>query len=295
MKTLITGCTGLVGSALVEYLFKKGHSIQCLKRGSDATANHFWATHTLPASTDRVFDAVIHLAGENVAAGRWTSKRKHRILSSRVDGTRELVDYISMLTKKPKVFLCASAVGFYGNRGDDIVDEDSNRGEGFLADVCQQWEKETLRLHSMGIRTINLRFGMVLSPNGGALHKMLPAFRLGLGGVIGNGKQYVSWISMRDLVQIVDFIIRRESVSGPVNIVSPISATNKELTTNLAKILQRPAFFKVPSIMAKLIFGEMAEEMLLSSTRATPKVLMEEGYTFKDQSLDAVLRYCING
>lgn len=295
MKTLITGSSGLVGSSLVEFLFKKGHSIQCLKRNSEADSDNFWATQELPENNATEFDTVIHLAGENVAQGRWTEKKKKSILLSRLEGTKELVDYISILTEKPKVFLCASAVGYYGSRGNEILDENSSLGTGFLADVCRQWEKETQRLSAMGVRVVNLRFGMVLSPRGGALHKMIPPFQARLGGIIGSGQQYISWISIRDLVKIVDFIIQRDHIKGPVNVVSPIQTTNKELTKSLGKVLNRPTPFKVPAFMAQLIFGQMAEEMLLGSSRVTPKILLEAGYEFEDQSLDAVLQYCTQG
>lgn len=293
MKTLITGCSGLVGSALVEFLFTKNHSIQCLKRNMEPAAKHFWATESLPENPENKFDTVIHLAGENVAKGRWTAKRKQQILMSRVTGTKELVDYISTLKEKPKNFLCASAVGYYGSRGDEFLDENSSQGKGFLAEVCQQWEQECQRLNTMGIRVVNLRFGMVLSPKGGALHKMIPPFKARLGGTLGSGKQFVSWIDIRDLVDIVNFIINNDQIAGPVNVISPIPTTNKELTLSLGKALNRITPFKVPAIMAKLLFGQMADEMLLCSSRATPKRLLDAGYTFKDQSLEKVLRHCV--
>jgi uncharacterized protein (TIGR01777 family) len=279
----------------VEFLFKKGHSIQCLKRNLEAGSDNFWATQELPENNATEFDNVIHLAGENVAQGRWTEKKKKSILLSRLEGTKELVDYISILTEKPNVFLCASAIGYYGSRGNEILDENSSLGTGFLADVCRQWEKETQRLSAMGVRVVNLRFGMVLSPKGGALHKMIPPFQARLGGIIGSGQQYISWISIRDLVKIVDFIIQRDHIKGPVNVVSPIQTTNKELTKALGKALNRPTPFKVPAFMAQLIFGQMADEMLLGSSRVTPKILLEAGYEFDDQSLDAVLQYCTQG
>ena len=164
MKTLLTGSSGVVGNALIQYLFKKGHSIQCLKRNLEDNPNQFWATDSISANSDDPIQNVIHLAGENVAQSRWTQKKKQQILLSRINGTKELIDYISRLKDKPSVFFCASAIGYYGNRGDDILDENSCLGEGFLADVCHQWEKETQRLTAMGVRVINLRFGMVLSP-----------------------------------------------------------------------------------------------------------------------------------
>ena len=295
MKTLITGSSGLVGSALVEYLFKEGHSLQCLKRNKEMNANHFWATDAIPEDPGSIIQNVIHLAGENVAQGRWSPKKKEQILISRLQGTKELVDYISRLKEKPNVFLCASAIGYYGSRGADILDENSSPGNGFLADICRQWEKETQRLSSMGVRTVNLRFGMILSPKGGALQKMIPPFQVRLGGIIGNGKQYISWISMRDLVEIVDFIIKKDRIKGPVNVVSPIQTTNSILTKALGKALNKPTLLRVPTIMVQLLFGQMADEMLLSSTRVTPRVLLESGYEFKDQSLDAVLHHCVEG
>ncbi len=294
MKTLVTGCSGLIGNALVEHLFKHGHSIQCLQRNKGSDANHFWATESLPTNTENVFDTVIHLAGENVAAGRWTSARKERILASRVEGSRQLIDYISMLPEKPKVFLCASAVGYYGHSMDKIFSEDSPPGDGFLAEVCQQWEKQTARLAVMGIRTVNLRFGMVLSPKGGALHKMAPPFRARLGGVIGDGQQFISWVSIRDLVAIVDFIVKQPNIKGPVNVVSPIPTNNRILSETLARVLNRPLLFKIPAFLVRYIFGQMADEMLLSSCRVTPKVLLEADYNFQDQSLEAVLHYCLD-
>jgi len=293
MKTLITGSSGLVGSALVEYLFKQGHTIECLKRNRVADADNFWATTDLSAGSDSMFQTVIHLAGENVAQGRWTPRKKQQILLSRLEGTKGLVDYISTLQEKPSVFLCASAIGYYGSRDEEILDENSSLGKGFLADVCRQWERETERLVTMGVRVVNLRFGMILSPKGGALHKMIPPFQARLGGVVGSGKQYISWISIRDLVQIVGFLIDRDHISGPVNVVSPIQTTNEGLTKALGKALNRWTPFTIPTFMVRLVFGQMADEMLLSSSRVTPKILLESGYEFTDQSLDAVLKFCI--
>jgi len=294
MKTLITGCSGLVGSALVESLFAKGHSIQCLQRNHNSPGGLFWATSEIQNTPGKSFDFVVHLAGENVATGRWSESKKQAILESRVIGTRELVDYISLLEHKPRVFLCASAVGYYGSRGDEIVSEKASLGDSFLAEVCRQWEKESQRLTALGVRVVNLRFGMVLSPNGGALQKMVPPFKAGLGGVVGSGEQYIGWISIRDLVEIVSFCMANEQIRGPVNVVSPIATTNKELTKLLGKILHRPTLFKVPAFVVRTLFGQMADEMLLASTRATPQVLLESGYQFLDQSLETVLTSCLN-
>jgi len=293
MKTMLTGSSGLVGSSLVEFLFERGHSIHCLKRNSEAGSNNFWAINELQKNTSTGFDTIIHLAGENVAQGRWTERKKQNILMSRVQGTKEIVEYISDLKEKPRTFICASAVGYYGSRGNEILDEDSSLGTGFLADVCKQWEEESQRLSDLGVRVVNLRFGMVISPRGGALHKMIPPFKAGLGGIIGSGEQYISWISIRDLVKIVEFVIQTDRIKGAVNVVCPIQTTNRELTKALGKVLNRPTPFKIPAFMASLVFGQMAEEMLLGSSRVTPKILLEAGYEFADQSLDAVLQYCI--
>ena len=292
MNILITGCSGLVGNALVEYLFAQGHSIQCLKRNKPARPGRFWAIDTLP-NREKNFEGVIHLAGENVAENRWTASVKKEILRSRVDGTRELVDFLASLPHKPRVFLCASGVGYYGSRGDRILDENSPSGGGFLADVCRQWERETDRLRAMDVRVVYLRFGMVLSPKGGTLHKMLGPFKSGFGGVVGSGGQYISWISIRDTVAVVDFLLSKPGIEGPVNIVSPIAATNREFTESLGRALDRPILLNIPEFIAKISFGQIAEETLLSSIRVTPKVLLENDYHFRDQSLDAVLRFCL--
>lgn len=293
MNTLITGCSGLIGSALIEQLFKAGHSIQCCKRNSSVDSKQIWSTQSLSQNLENGFDHVIHLAGENVANGRWSSSKKQAILSSRINGTKELIDHLSIQENKPKTFLCASAVGFYGSRGDKILDENSSQGDGFLAEVCELWEQETYRLKKYNTRVINLRFGMVLSPHGGALHKMIPPFKAGVGGTIGSGEQFISWISINDLVKSIEFLINKSHISGPVNIVSPIQTTNKELTQLLGKVLNKPTFFKVPAFIAKAIFGQMADEMLLTSNRTTPKVLLESGFKFEDQSLETVLKDCV--
>ncbi len=291
MRVLLTGSSGLIGSALIESLFAKGHVIQCLKRKQTPGSTHFWGTDAL--GPDTRFDTVIHLAGENVAEGRWTERKKQKILKSRLESTKTLIDYVASLKEKPASLLCASAVGYYGSRGNEILDETSPPGEGFLADVCRRWEKETERLSLMNVRTVNLRFGMILSPRGGALPEIIPHFQAGFGGVIGSGKQYISWVGIDELTRIVDFIIDNEQIKGPVNVVCPAPATNRELVRALGKALNRPALLRVPGFMAKLRFGQMAGEMLLSSCRVMPKILLESGYEFTDQSLErAVLRCC---
>lgn len=294
MRTLISGGTGLVGSALIESLHSSGHDLRCLKRDKSEESDTFWRTDDLfdSSSETQPFDNVIHLAGENVAKGRWNGKLKRNILESRIVGTRKLIDYLEELDTKPSTFLCASAIGFYGSRQDEQLTETSGLGGGFLADVCRQWEKESRRAEQLGIRVVNLRFGMVLSPNGGALQKMVPPFRLGLGGPIGKGTSYMSWISIRDIPEIVKFILSTPSITGPVNIVSPTPVTNKEFTKALAKTLDKPARLPAPPFMLRLMFGEMADEMLLSSSRAIPEKLLNCGYQFKDTDLLETLKYC---
>lgn len=295
MRTLLTGGSGLVGSSLVEYLHTVGHDIRCLKRnkGDD---ERIWNTDELFAAqpNSEPFETVIHLAGENVAQGRWSAARKKRIMESRTEGTRQLVDFLSSLDSPPKTLLCASATGYYGNRRDEILTETSGLGGGFLADVCKHWEAAARKAESFGARVVNLRFGMVLSPRGGALHKMLPPFKAGLGGPIGKGNQYMSWISIRDICEIVSFLINHQDISGPVNMVSPNPATNLEFTRALAEVLKRPAKMPAPPFALKLILGEMATEMLLTSSRSVPERLAKNGYVFKDTDLRQTLEYCIN-
>lgn len=251
MRTLITGGSGLVGSALVQFLHSRGQDIRCLKRirqqDKQQDKGRIWNTDNLiDSDDDPPFDTVIHLAGENVATGRWSNAKKERILKSRVDGTRELVDYLATLETRPSTLLCASAVGFYGNRDDEPLLESSGLGSGFLADVCKQWEAEANKAQQLGIRVVNLRFGMVLSPNGGALHKMLPPFRMGVGGPIGKGNQYMSWVTIRDIEEIVDFLIHTPSIKGPVNVVAPSAVTNREFTRILAESVSKPAVLPTP-------------------------------------------------
>ena len=225
-------------------------------------------------------DTVVHLAGENIAAGRWTAALKDRIRRSRVEGTRSLVKSIAAVSRRPKTLVCASAIGFYGERGDTVLDEDAVAGKGFLADVCREWEQEAQAATELGLRVAIVRIGVVLSSKGGALAKMLLPFKLGAGGIIGSGKQYWSWIGLHDLVRIIAFCIERDSVQGPVNAVSPNSMTNYDFTKGMGRALHRPTLFPMPAFAAKLVLGEMANELLLASTRVTPKKLKEQGFEF---------------
>jgi len=293
MKILLTGASGLVGSALIESLFQQGHTIRPLRRHKDKNRGKLWDTEALDADADQSpFDVVINLAGENVAGKRWNAQQKEKILRSRVDSTWELVDYISQPGKRPKLLICASATGYYGNRGDDIVDERSPVGSGFLAEVCRQWEETAVKAELAGIRVVILRFGMVLSPRGGALHKMLPAFKAGVGGVIGNGNQYIGWISINDLTGIVNHMMNDEAATGAYNTVTPTPVTNRVFVKTLGEVLRRPTIMPAPAFLVRLLFGEMADEMVLSSCRVIPTRLLEAGYRFKEEDLRQVLVSC---
>ncbi|NNK93107.1 MAG: TIGR01777 family protein, partial [Desulfobacterales bacterium] len=249
MNILITGASGLVGSALVEFLHNKGHSIFSLQRNKTTSRSRFWNFERIASSDASAahFDAVIHLAGENIATGRWTRRKKELILNSRVEGTRELAEYCAALPQKPKVFISASAIGFYGNQGDKILDESSASGTNFVADVCQQWEKAAQPAQNAGIRVVNGRIGMVLSGKGGTLKTMLPPFKLGIAGIVGDGTQYVSWVSIDDLISMFLFILETPSITGAVNLVSPEPATNFQFTKTLGKVVSRPTLIKMPA------------------------------------------------
>jgi uncharacterized protein (TIGR01777 family) len=243
----------------------------------------------VPATLVSGFDAVVHLAGETVM-GRWTDEKKSRIRDSRVHGTRNLVAALVQSEVKPRVFICASAIGFYGNRGDEILAEKSPIGSGFLPEVCGEWEDATRATAIAGIRTVNIRIGLVLSPQGGALGSMLTPFKLGLGGRIGSGKQWWSWIHLDDIIGAIHHALRTESLAGPVNLVAPNAVRNAEFTKVLASVLRRPAIFPVPEFALRLAFGKQAaDEMLLASVRVQPGKLVSSGYNFKFRELGAAL------
>jgi len=293
MHILVSGSNGLVGSSLIPFLSTAGHKISRLVRSAPRGANEIpWDPDgdNLPIESLEGLDAVVHLAGENIAEGRWTETRKRRILESRTRGTGLLARALSRLSHPPKVFVCASAIGFYGSRAGEKLREDSPAGTGFLADVCRAWESASVPAAERGIRTVNVRIGMVLSPSGGALAKMLTPFRMGVGGVIGNGNQYWSWIALEDLVGVLHHCITTEQLEGPVNAVAPEACTNREFTRTLAQVLGRPALFPVPRFAARLAFGEMADALLLSSARVQPVRLTETGYQFRLASLREALQ-----
>jgi uncharacterized protein (TIGR01777 family) len=292
MKVLIAGASGLVGSALVPLLKAEGAEVTRLVRSAAKSGEIEWHPDrgSIDAPALEGFDAVINLAGDGIANGRWIAEKKRRILDSRVNGTRLLSETMAKLSRKPATFINASAVGFYGSRGDELVDEDSGPGEGFLASVCRQWESATAPAGQAGIRVVKLRLGVILTKNGGIMGSMLRPFKLGLGGKVGSGKQIISWVAMDDVVGAINFILHHESLRGPINAVAPHPVTNEEFTKTLGRVLSRPTFMAMPAFAAKLAFGEMADEMMLSSTRVAGKVLNDAGFKFQFPELEGAVR-----
>ena len=289
----ISGPNGLVGKALSARLQTEGKDVVGISRSEGSWENTIrWDPDsglTNPARLETV-DAVVHLAGENVAGGRWSSRMKGRIRHSRVAGTRNLVQSMAAIEKRPKVLVCASAIGLYGSRGDEELLESSAPGDDFLAEVCRDWEAEANAATELGIRVVNIRIGVVLSPNGGALKKMLLPFKLGLGGVIGSGKQFMSWIGLNDLTRIISFCLHND-IHGPVNAVSPEPLTNRDFTKCMGRVLRRPTIFPLPAPVLRLGLGEMAEALFLSSTRVLPGNLQKAGFQFEQPDLESCLRH----
>ena len=299
MKVAVTGATGLVGSALVPFLRGGGHEVVALRRASASGRGDGGApswdpeTGALSAGAAGGFDALVHLAGENIAGGRWTAARKARIRDSRVQGTRHLAAALAALPEPPRTLVVASAVGFYGDRGDEVLDESSAPGEGFLPDVCQAWEASVDPAREAGIRVVHLRIGIVLTPAGGALGQMLLPFRMGVGGVIGSGRQYMSWVALDDVLGGVLHALRTDDLAGAVNMVAPNAVTNREFTKTLGRVLHRPTVFPLPAFGARLAFGEMADALLLASTRVEPRRLREGGFPFGYPDLEDALRHVL--
>jgi len=301
MNVLISGSTGLVGSALTKQLISSGDSVYRLVRSREAADKRtvYWNANAGELSMTDLeaiggLDAVVHLAGESIAAGRWTPQQKAKIRDSRVIGTILLSKSLAALNNPPKVFVCASAIGIYGDRGDELLTEESKSGTGFLADVCREWEIAAEPAEQRGIRVVKLRFGMILSGEGGALGKMLTPFRMGVGGVIGGGNQYMSWIAADDVIGAIRYSIANQNLKGPVNTVSPNPVTNREFTKTLGKVLGRPTIFPMPEFAARLAFGQMADELLLASQRVEPARLKTAGYSFKFPELEGALRSVLN-
>jgi hypothetical protein len=290
-RVLVSGVSGPIGTALLSSFETGGTEIVRLVRGRAQNAAQVSWDPLAPLSPATVsgFDAVVHLAGESVV-GRWTEEKKKAIRESRIQGTRHLAAALAQSEVKPRVLVCASAVGFYGNRGDELLREESPAGQGFLPEVCREWEDASRVAAEAGIRTVNIRIGLVLSAKGGALGNMLKPFKLGLGGRIGSGQQWWSWVHVDDIVGGIHHAIRTESLSGPVNLVAPNPLRNAEFTKVLASVLGRPAFFPAPEFALRLAFGKMAaEELLLASQRVEPGKLRASGYTFRFRELRAAL------
>lgn len=292
MKIAIAGASGLVGSALVRSLEAQGHEITRLVRSTPRAGEIEWHPNQDEVNAGSLdgFDIIINLAGENLASGRWTDEQKRKIRDSRVNGTHLISEAIAKMTDKPRAFICASATGIYGDRDDEILDEQSESGGGFLAGVCREWEMACDPAVKAGVRVVNLRFGPILAREGGMLSKLLTPFKMGMGGKVGSGKQYISWIGLDDAVDAIVLAINDESIRGPINIVSPNPATNEEFTKTLGHVLNRPTALAMPAFAARLAFGEMADEMLLVSQRVTPKKLSAMGFQFRHPDLQGALR-----
>jgi uncharacterized protein len=296
VKIAVTGSTGLVGEALVAALQSSGHEVVRVVRSTPGPGRVVWDPEagTIDAAGLQGIDGAVHLAGENIASGRWTAARKKRIRDSRVNGTRLFCETLADLQPKPRILVSASAIGFYGERGAQELTESDPPGKGFLPGVCREWEAATMPAADRGIRVVLPRIAAVLSPKGGALAKMLPPFKLCLGGKLGSGAQYMSWITLDDLVRVILFALEHADLDGAVNASSPNPVTNARFTKALGKALGRPTIFPMPGFVATALFGEMAQDLLLASTRVVPTRLLAEGFEFShaniDTALDALLR-----
>jgi uncharacterized protein (TIGR01777 family) len=289
-RVLVSGVSGPIGAALLPSLRERGYAISRLMRAASASSDQIPWDPLKPLAAEAVsgFDAVIHLAGESIV-GRWTDAKKRKIRDSRVEGTRHLAEALTKASQRPRVFISGSAIGYYGDRGDETLTEQSAAGHGFLPEVCREWEASTQAAADAGIRTVNIRIGLVLSAVGGALPKMLTPFKLGAGGIVGNGRQWWSWIDVQDLTGAIHHILTTDSLRGPVNLVAPKAATNAEFTRTLASVLHRPAVFPMPAFAAKLAFGKMADELLLASQHVEPAKLVNSGFLFQNAELAGAL------
>lgn len=298
MKVLISGAHGLVGTALQKALSAAGHEIYRLVRYAPHSDSEIeWSPDRYSIALSRIegFDAVYHLAGESIASGRWNDEKKKKIRESRTRGTKLLSDALANLTQPPKALICASAIGYYGNRGDELLTETSPPGNDFLSEVCVEWEQATGHARDKGLRVVNTRFGIILDKSGGALAKMLTPFRMGIGGRIGDGKQWMSWIALDDVIGALQFVLNNDALAGPINFVAPNPVRNAEFTKALGHALSRPTFFPIPAFGVRLAFGEMADALLLSSQRVEPGNLKQAGYDFRFPELAGALRAVLNG
>ena len=295
MKVAIAGASGLVGSALIPVLKSMGASITRMVRSKPRAGELEWHPNQDELSPDTLsgFDTIINLAGENIAGGRWTDDQKRKIRESRINGTHLLSEAIAKLSPKPRVFLCASATGIYGDRDDEVLDEQSESGGGFLAGVCREWEEATKPAIQAGVRVVNLRLGPILAREGGMLAKLLTPFKMGMGGKVGSGRQYISWIAIDDVIQAIKLAIEDASIHGALNVVSPNPVTNEEFTKTLGHVLNRPTALAIPPFAARLAFGEMADEMLLASQKVIPKKLANAGFVFKYPELEPTLKHLL--
>ena len=294
MKILISGASGLTGTALVSALRAQGHNVtRFVRPGSAAsTGDIVWdpMAATVDVAAMEGMDAVVHLSGASIAQGRWTPARKALLRSSRIDTTRVLVDALASLRQKPRVFVSASAIGCYGDRGDEILTESSTIGTDFLALAVRDWEAEATRAEVSGIRTVMLRFGVILASEGGALPQMLMPFKFGLGGRLGSGRQWMSWIALEDAVGIICSAMSNENLAGPLNVVVPNPLTNADFTRIAAGVLHRPAIFAAPAFALRIALGEMADALLLASQRVIPERLLATGYAFHHPEIESALR-----
>ena len=298
MRVLVAGATGFIGKKLIKELDKKGHEVLVLTRNLD-TARFNIPVHceigtwnpelnSIPSSFFNGIDAVINLSGEGIADSRWSDEHKNKIIQSRVVSTRQIIKAMTNMNERPQVFVSASAIGVYGNRGDELLNEYSSSGEGFLSQVCQNWEDEIFQAKTLGVRTVALRIGMVLGHDGGALEKMLPPFKLGVGGKLGSGSQWMSWIHINDLVNMMIYAVENSSINGEYNAVSPTPVKNTEFTKTLGKVLKRPTIFPVPEIILKIALGELSE-LLLGSQKVDAKRICDAGFKFQFPGLEQCL------
>jgi len=295
MRVVVTGASGLIGSALLKALRGDGHEASALVRRAPTSPTEVqWNPAAVDARPFEGTDAVVHLAGESIAGGRWTADRKKKIVDSRVDGTRNLAKSIAAANKKPKVLVSASAIGYYGDRGDEVLTEASASGSGFLAEVAREWESATDAASRAGVRVVSPRIGVVLDGQGGALPKMAFPFKLGVGGRVGSGRQWMSWITLDDLVRLLVFALGNDSLRGPLNAVAPQAVTNAEFSRTLAHVLHRPAIFPAPAFAMRLAMGEMADELLLAIQRVEPKIAMDSGFRFQYPQLETALRHVLS-
>ncbi len=295
MKIIVAGASGLIGKELVSFLKERGHQVKTLIRAPQqkkSAEEVVWDPKkgTLDQLAIEGTEVFINLAGKNILDSRWSDSVKAEIKMSRIQATRTLVQAIQKMKELPTIFLNASAIGYYGDRGAEKLTEKSAKGDNFLTQVCQAWEEEALALQTV-VRTVCLRFGIVLSAKGGALKKMLLPFRCGLGGKLGSGEQYVSWITLIDVLHSIEFVLQQPSLKGPINTVTPYPVTNKVFTKTLGKVLKRPTFMSLPAAILRLAVGQAADELLLASTLALPEKLLEAGYLFKYPQLEEALAH----